>query len=398
MSGFDLLWLLLPVAAGVGWWTGRNAVNDGNRKKEADRRFRRFRSDYSRGINYLINEQPERAIDIFIEYLEVDAETVETHLALGNLYRRRGDHERAIHIHENIISRTSLSAGQRTEAKMELAHDYSSAGLFDRAEAIFKELTEVHGYRVQALKQLVDIYEHERDWAQAIVSAQQLELATGDPLGTIIAHYYCERAVRFQEERRFEKALEDLRRARETHDSCVRASLIEADIHTTLGDHRSAIRALQRVESQDPEFIPETIGPLHRSFAALGQADALQEYLSRLHERYGWSSVLLALAAIRQESDGPREAIRFIGDRLRRRISVRGLDRMLELEIDECRRLGDEPGSRVEMLKGLTEGLLLDRPIYRCERCGFPAKSLHWQCPSCKRWTTIKPIRGVEGE
>ncbi len=398
MSGLDLLWLLLPVAAGAGWLSGRNAVDDGDRKKEADRRFRRFRSDYSRGINYLINEQPERAIDVFIEYLEVDAETVETHLALGNLYRRRGDHERAIRIHENIISRSSLSAGQRTEAKMELGHDYSSAGLFDRAEVLFQELTEVHGYRVQALKQLVDIYEHERDWPQAIVSAQQLESATGDPLGTIIAHYYCEQADRFEKEGRIEKALEELRRARETDASCVRASLIEADIHTARDDHKSAIGALQRVEGQNPEFIPETIPRLHRSFVALGQGDALQEYLSRLHERYGWSSVLLALAAIRQESDGPREAIRFIGDRLRRRVSVRGLDRMLEIEIDECRRRGDEPSDRVEILKGLTEGLLLDRPVYRCERCGFPAKSLHWQCPSCKRWATIKPIRGVEGE
>ena len=393
LLGLEALWLLLPVAAGTGWLAARGATRQTSRKRETGG----LRSDYFQGINYLLNEQPDKAIEVFIKLIEVDSETVETHLALGNLYRRRGDVDRAIRIHQNLIARDSLSVQQRTEALLELGQDYMSAGLLDRAEDIFSELAEDADYRVQALRQLIDIYEQEKDWPKAISSARKLEKATGNQLGWIIAHYCCEQASRHCADGDHERALKHVQHARNMHGACVRASLIEADIHAERGEHERAISSLQRVEEQDPDFLPETVVRLDRSFRALDRIDALDQYLSKLMQRYGWISVTLTLADIKRESRGRREAIRFITERLRQRASVRGLDRLLDLEIEDQRDSGamDE---HLEILKGLTGELLFERPVYKCRHCGFPAKSLHWQCPSCKHWTSIRPIQGVEGE
>ena len=393
LLGLEVLWLLLPVAAGTGWLAARGATRRTSRKRERGG----LRSDYFQGINYLLNEQPDKAIEVFIKLIEVDSETVETHLALGNLYRRRGDVDRAIRIHQNLIARESLNVSQRTEALLELGQDYMSAGLLDRAEDLFSELAEDAEYRVQALRQLIDIYEQEKDWPKAITSARKLEKATGNQLGWIIAHYCCEQASRHCDEGELDRALKHVQQARNMHAACVRASLIEADIHAERGEHERAIHSLQRVEEQDPDFLPETVGRLRRSYQALERIEALDDYLSKLMNRYGWTSVTLTLADIKRESGGRREAIRFITERLRQRASVRGLDRLLDLEIEDQRDAG-ATSEQFEILKGLTGELLFERPVYKCGHCGFPAKSLHWQCPSCKHWTSIRPIQGVEGE
>ena len=391
--GLEMLWLLLPVAAGTGWWAARNATRGTVRKRDSGG----LRSDYFQGINYLLNEQPDKAIEVFIKLIEVDSETVETHLALGNLYRRRGDVDRAIRIHQNLVARESLSVPQRTEALLELGQDYMSAGLLDRAEDLFNELAEDTDYRVQALRQLIDIYEREKDWPKAIASARKLEKATGNQLGWIIAHYCCEQAGQHCSEGDTDRALKYVQQARNIHAACVRASLLEADIHAGRSEHEQAIRSLQRIEEQDPDYLPEAVDRLYRSYRALGRVDALDDYLSKLLKRYGWSSLTLALADIKRESGGRREAIRFMTDRLRQRASVRGLDRLLDLEIETRSDTGGM-GEHLEILKGLTAELLFERPVYKCSHCGFPAKSLHWQCPGCKHWTSIRPIQGVEGE
>ena len=391
--GLEMLWLLLPVAAGTGWWAARNATRGAVRKRDSGG----LRSDYFQGINYLLNEQPDKAIEVFIKLIEVDSETVETHLALGNLYRRRGDVDRAIRIHQNLVARESLSVPQRTEALLELGQDYMSAGLLDRAEDLFNELAEDTDYRVQALRQLIDIYEREKDWPKAVASARKLEKATGNQLGWIIAHYCCEQAGQHCSEGDPERALKYVQQARNIHAACVRASLLEADIHAGRSEHEQAIRSLQRIEEQDPDYLPEAVDRLYRSYRALDRIDALDDYLSKLLKRYGWSSLTLALADIKRESGGQREAIRFMTDRLRQRASVRGLDRLLDLEIETRSDTGGM-GEHLEILKGLTAELLFERPVYKCRHCGFPAKSLHWQCPGCKHWTSIRPIQGVEGE
>jgi len=209
MDPINLLWLLLPVAALSGWYLGQRRADPGR----DGGRERGLRSDYFKGINYLLNEQPDKAIEVFIKVLEVDQETVETHLALGNLYRRRGEVDRAIRIHQNLVARNTLSPEQRYEALLELGQDYLSAGLLDRAENLFKELAEASHYRVQALRQLIDIYEQEKDWDQAISCARQLERATGNQLGPVIAHYQCEQAEQLRERKEYKSALKLLGKA-----------------------------------------------------------------------------------------------------------------------------------------------------------------------------------------
>jgi len=391
LAPFDFLWFLLPLAAASGWLVGHY----GKRRRESAAAADDLRSNYFKGINYLLNEQPDKAIEAFIKVLEVDSETVETHLALGNLYRRRGEVDRAIRIHQNLIARPKLESEQRSEALLELGHDYLSAGLLDRAENILRELADSGDYPVQALRQLIDIYEQEKDWNKAIESARLLEKATGNHLSPVIAHYQCELAERFRESDDVDGALDQVKKALATHDRCVRASILEGDILTDLDEHERAIRAYQRVEEQDADYVPETIDRMQTCYRALDQAGDMDEYLNGLMKRYGWITLMLALADLKHDRDGTQSAIEFISDQLRRRTSVRGLDRLLELELESA---DPQNGAHVSILKDLTGELLSDRPIYKCLHCGFPARLLHWQCPSCKHWNTIKPIQGVEGE
>ncbi len=355
MNPEPLLWLLLPVAAASGWWLGRRRVADGERADED------LRSDYFRGINYLLNEQPDKAIEVFIKVLEVDHETVETHLALGNLYRRRGEVDRAIRIHQNLVARSSLEAVQRSEALLELGQDYLSAGLLDRAEDLFQELAQSDSYRVQALRQLIDIYEQESDWDKAIESSRELEKVTGNQLGAVIAHYHCEQAVAARQSGDVAAALRRIGQALDCHRGCVRASLIEGDVFAEQRDFQRALRAYQRVEDQDPDYLPETIGRTHRCYRALGHTEEMQSYLKRLLERYGWMSVALELADIQQRTRGADAAIEFMTTRLRERGSVRGLDRLMALELE---RSGVEAPEYFQLLKSLTGELLEDRPVY----------------------------------
>ena len=391
MNTLHYLWLLLPVAAASGWFVARRTAtrNDTNGPSNG------LRSDYFKGINYLLNEQPDKAIEVFIKVLEVDSETVETHLALGNLYRRRGEVDRAIRIHQNLMARESLSGEQRNEALLELGQDYLSAGLLDRAEDLFQELADTDRYRVQALRQLIDIYEQEKDWEKAVLSARKLEKETGDQLGGVVAHYHCELADKEWQAGDLGAALKAVQKALDAHRGCVRASLLEGDVLRQKQDYERAIRAYQRVEDQNPDYLPETVERIHACFSALGRPDDMDSYLSRLMDRYGWMTATLALAEIKEKQQGANAAITFMANQLKRRTSVRGLDRLLRLEIEEA----DEGSAQhLHILKDVTSELLEGRPVYKCVHCGFPAKSLHWQCPSCKHWNTVLPIQGVEGE
>ena len=386
----DLLWLLipvalLPVAAVSGWLSARRSVDLNRATSPGD-----IRSDYFRGINYLLNEQPDKAIEAFIRVLEVDSETVETHLALGNLYRRRGEVGRAIRIHQNLIARPTLSKDQRNEALLELGHDYMSAGLLDRAENLFQELCEADAHTIPALRQVIDLYEQEKDWDQAIVSAQRLAKATGENLGGVIAHYYCEKAeiVRLQGEN--DQALQITHKALESDRNCVRASLIEGDIAAKSGNYEAAIASYEQVEKQDPDFLPEVVPRFQNMFDQENCSHDVVEYLDGLAGRHGVITATLAVAKLKKDTAGVSEAVRFMSERLREKPSARGLEYLLKLKEDE---VGDS--DHLTMIKILTAELVENRSDYKCGHCGFPARFLHWQCPACKHWNTVKPFPGL---
>ncbi|MGI9333367.1 MAG: lipopolysaccharide assembly protein LapB, partial [Gammaproteobacteria bacterium] len=389
MTELTLLWLLLPVAALSGWYLGRR----NERQSDESGPAAELRSDYYRGINYLLNDQPDQAIEVFIKLLEVDADTAETHLALGNLYRRRGEVDRATRIHQNLIARAGLSEDQHNEALLELAQDYLSAGLLDRAEDLFNELSPGKRYKVQALRQLIDIYEQEKDWQKAIEAATELERATGNQLGAVVAHYLCELAMVDKHNGERDGALSRVREALTRHRASVRASLLEGELLAERGDHLRAIASYQRVEDQDPGYLPEALRRMADSFKTLGTSTALRDYLERVMQRHGTTTATLALADMVHKDKGAAAAAEFLSGQLEGRVSVRGIDKLLELEsgLSDTSQEPPPPSHSAALLKGLTEKLLEQRPVYQCEHCGFPAKSLHWKCPSCKHWNTVKP-------
>jgi len=388
---YELLWLLLPVATASGWYAASISV----RKGAAEGQAPALRSDYFKGLNHLLNEQPDKAVDVFTRVVAVDGETVETHLALGNLFRRRGEVDRAIRVHQNLVARPNLNPGDHAHAVMELGQDYMRAGLLDRAEVLFQQLVNNDGFADRALHRLTDIYQQEKDWDRAVEAARHLQDKTAKPYGHMIAHYHCEQAEAFSAEGRLDVALSYVQRALDVHSLCVRASLVEGEFRRLKGDHRGAARAYRRVEHQDPDYTSEIIGPLVECSIRLGRPSDISEYLTYLMERYGGMTVTLALADMKAHNEGEEAAIGFLAEQLRRRPSVRGLDRLMEMSLAYV----DGPAQDyLHMLKELTAKLLEDRPVYRCHQCGFSGKTLHWQCPGCKRWGTIKPIQGVEGE
>ena len=386
-----LIWLLLPVAATCGWiaalWANRtNKQQDVNRGLSAD---------YFKGIDYLLNDQQDKALDIFIQVLEVDVATTETHLALGNLYRRRGEVDRAIRIHQNVMARSELDSSQRSEALLELGQDYLSAGLLDRAEDLFRELVDGGYFVVQALRQLIDIYEQERDWHKAIAAACDLERETGSALGMVIAQYWCELADRARFDKDWDTANNYAVTAKQSFPACVRASIIQGDVLLSQGDARAAFDVYKSVQQQDVEFVSEVIEPMRRAAHACNDLEGLVDYLRCLLSEHGGISATLALAELTEENVGKTAAANFMTEQLRARPSVRGFDRLLELEIDSSK---GEQHAYAQTLKSLTAQLMANRPIYKCGHCGFPARAMHWQCPGCKHWNTVTPIQGVEGE
>lgn len=385
-----LLFLLLPVAAVSGWWIGSRQQAAEKSPVGGD-----FSSDYFKGLNYLLGEQPDKAIDVFVKMLEVDSETVETHLALGNLFRRRGEVDRAIRIHQNLMARPVLSREQRAFALFELGRDYLHAGMLGRAESLFLELLAQGSHRGEALARLLDIYQQEKSWDKAIDAAQRLENVSGRRMDDLVAQFYCELAEKSLEAGDERAAQRHIQQALATDRKCARASLLKADMEKAAGNYKEAIKALRQVEQQEPAYLPEAVPALAECYNLLGTSAEGEEYLRHLLQQYGGISPLLSLAELVRQRQGEGAAAELIVNSLRQRPSVRGLDRLIELDL-----VASEGAARENLLvlKELTKRLMDERSAYRCRNCGFKAKVLHWQCPSCRRWSSIRPVQGVVGE
>ena len=352
--------------------------------------------EYVVGLNYLLNEQPDKAVDVFIKLLEVDSETVETHLALGSLFRRRGEVDRAIRIHQNLIARTQLSDFQRKEALMALGQDYMSAGMFDRAEGIFLELVKLTNQReIGSLKGLLAIYQQEKAWEKALEVVQQIEESTGISMHIEAGHYYCEIATQALKKKQQDKAYQSIKEALIIDPSSVRASLMLANLEMQSGRHRPAIRALKRVQEQDPEFLNEIIEPLVECYRALDAMDECIDYLEQTLSKHPRASVIFVIGDYLSREKSVDFAIDYVSGHLGRYPSIRGLNRLIYWHLESAH---GKVRDKLQMLYAITSKFLENKPIYRCGQCGFSGKLLHWQCPSCKQWSKTKPIHGLEGD
>jgi lipopolysaccharide biosynthesis regulator YciM len=384
MDASDLLWLLLPLAAASGWLVARL-----EQKRRARQSFD-LPSAYFKGLNFLLNEQPDKAIEVFIRVLEVNSDTVETHLALGNLFRRRGEVERAIRIHQNLIARPTLDREQRSLALLELGQDYLKAGLLDRAENLFLELAEIRAHSEQALKLLLHIYQQEKEWEKAIAVVRKLARVSGRNMNSMIAHFYCELAELDYAHHSHASARERLMLALAADDKCVRASILLGDIDAREGNYGEAIEHWQRIEQQDIHYIGEVAERIAEGFRRMGNEQGLYDYFQVSLRRHGGVSLALTLADVINSREGAEAAEKFIVDWLRRTPNVHGLHKLLELNLVKAK---DSARNDLLMLKGIIEELRTQHLGYACGECGFKGKSLHWLCPGCNHWNTIKPVR-----
>jgi lipopolysaccharide biosynthesis regulator YciM len=382
---------LLPVAAASGWWWSRRGM-----RRSTDLRCSTFSTDYFRGLNYLINEQTDKAIEVFIRMLEDDPETVETHLALGSLFRRRGETSKAIQIHQNLIARTGLESRQRVEALYELGRDYLQAGLLDRAERPFRELVDLQPQHAPSRSSLAEIYEQEKDWDKAIEAVRGLGDDQLLPRGKVIAQYFCEKAQGAHQQGDRASAREFLRNALDEDDRCVRASQMYGDLEREAGNCAEAVSWYRHVEEQDKDFLPEVVEPMLDCLRRIASTTEVQEQLRRLLRQHPRNSILLALVEEVRRDVGEQAAEELLMEELQRKPSVLGLERLIDLKLSHI----DDPQTRGWMLglKTLSRQLLEDRPRYQCGNCGFQARHVHWQCPGCKEWNTVRPLIGVAGE
>ncbi len=380
----DLLWLLLPLAAASGWYA---AYREQRRKKS---RFpdNSLSQEYFRGINYLLNEQPDKAIEVFTQMLEVNTETVETHLALGSLFRRRGEVERAIRIHQNLIARPTLDKAQRSQALCELAQDYHKAGLLDRAENIFLELTEIPAHAEQALRSLMHIYEQEKEWDKAIAVGSRLAKTAARNIGPVLAQYHCELGEHELQAGNTARAQSCAMHALSIDHGCVRASILAGRAAATQGNDRDAIRAWQKIEQQDPKYLDEVIDEIVTAFGNLHEEQQLHRYLHDVASRKPGMHTLLTLTELIRGRDGESAAQIFVAENLRKMPSVPGLKKIVELQAVQ-----DSPvtGKNLDLIQEILGQLTAQQEGYQCRQCGFHSQTLHWQCPACHDWITMQP-------
>lgn len=382
----EFFWLALLSAIAFGWFVAKIQYTRKIKQTGFD-----LPSAYFKGLNYLLNEEPDKAIEIFVQVLEVNSETIETHLALGNLFRRRGEAERAIRIHQNLMARPALSSEQRALALMELGRDYLKAGLYDRAENLFQELTDDRQQGSEVLQSLLQIYEHEKEWKKAISSAQKLSKTTGKSMNNVIAQYYCELSDAAINTGDFAAASNLARQALTTDPGCVRASLIHGNVEAEQSNHREAIKAWKKIGDQDAMFLGEVADKVQDSFRALNDEQGLTRFFQTALDKHKTISIMLTMSEIINEQQGNNAAEKFIIEWLRKRPTVHGLYRLIDLSIKKS---GDKVSDDLVLLRGIIGELKNEHEGYVCQNCGFKGKVMHWLCPGCHKWNTVRPLSG----
>lgn len=384
ISMMELLLLLLPVAAASGWMAAKRSGNKGERFDKG------HDPDYYKGLNFLLNEQPDKAIDVFVQMLEVDSETVETHLALGNLFRRRGEVDRAIRIHQNLIARPTLKGEYRAMALLELGQDYMRAGLFDRAESLFQELTESSIHKEQALGNLLVIYEREKEWERSLKTANQLESITGKQLNNQCAHYYCELAEQAHAATDMVVASEYLKKAHACDKESARATILLGEMEKAKGDYSSAIRTFKQIARNSPMYLTMVLPLLRECYENSNAEEKYREYLLKLFATNKGLVEAVTLTRIIKDEEGDIAAVNFLKEYLKEHPSLDGLHQLVSLNSDDESIMSS---GMLLLLRRILDKLLEESPPYKCASCGFNAKTMHWQCPSCNNWSSIKPVR-----
>jgi lipopolysaccharide biosynthesis regulator YciM len=379
---FDLGWLLLlPLMFALGWVASRVDL----RQLRAERALRRDAPQaYYRGLNHLLNEQQDKAIDAFIEAMTADPDTVDLHFALGNLFRRRGEYERAVRVHQNLLSRADLPRQARERAQFALAQDFLKAGLLDRAEAAFQDLRR-SAYATQALSALLQISERTQDWHGAISRAAELEQRAAGTYQRQIAQYWCELAAQHHAARRESDAQAALDAALHAAPQGVRPRLMRAQWAQERGDLRFALQTLESIDLVQPEFLALAAVQIAQLRQQLGQ---VEEGLAWLRQRLAQTPAIDLLDAVLLLDPDPVSRARCAQNYLQSHRSLLALKRVLEHPMP-----GAVAPEAAAAMQGAVDNALRSRQRYRCAACGFEARQYFWHCPGCQGWETYPPRR-----
>jgi lipopolysaccharide biosynthesis regulator YciM len=375
--------LLFPLFFGLGWAAARIDI------RHLVKESRSLPRSYFQGLNFLLNEQPDRAIESFVDAVKVDPQTIELHFALGSLFRRRGETERAIRMHQSLVEREDLPEEMKLQALAELGQDYLKAGLLDRAEEVFDKLRS-SSLSEDAKRNLLEIYQLEKDWEKAIAIAAELpDVATQKE----IAEYYCELAAAELIRSRPSVAGEHLQTALERNRKCVRASLLQGDIEVQQDRVAAAIECWQRIEQQDPTYLALVAQRLLDAYRKLERREEGLQLLRGYLEHYPSLDLLDVVFQLVLEADGADAAYRLVRDELKRNPTLLGFDKLLE-----ARLLVASPENRpdLDLAKGIVQGYTRRLARYRCDNCGFKARQFYWRCPACGGWETYSPKRTEE--
>jgi len=387
----ELLFLLLPVAAAYGWYMGRRSAQQ-TKQDEANRLSR----DYVAGVNFLLSNQQDKAVDLFLDMLKEDTGTVEAHLTLGNLFRSRGEVDRAIRIHQTLMESASLSYDQRLLAVQQLGRDYMAAGMYDRAEDMFNQLVDETDFRIGALQQLLQIYQATSEWQKAIDVAERLVKLGKDKQRGEIAHFYCELALQQMGNDDMDRAMALLKKGAAADRTSPRVSIMIGRVLIAKGDYAKAMESLLRVIDQDKELVSETLEMLQTCYLQLGKNDEWAEFLTRCVEENVGATADLMLAEIIDQREGQDQAQVTVTRQLQRHPTMRVFHKLMDYHLHDA-----EEGRAKESLMALRDMVgeqIRSKPRYRCQKCGFTAFTMYWHCPSCRAWSTVKPIRGLDGQ
>lgn len=383
----QLWWLLaLPAFFVLGWIAARIDI------KQLEHESRALPRSYFKGLNFLLNEQPDKAIEAFIEAAQVDPETIEMHFALGNLFRRRGEADRAIRVHQNLVERDGLSEEQRLHALAELGQDYLKAGLLDRAEEIFLKLRSTSRDE-DALKNLLEIYQQEKEWAKAIVIAESLPGHADHLWQKEIAEFRCEMAASELLRGHHEEARRLLDAALAANRKCVRALILLGDLERKLGAGEAAIGYWIRIEQHNPPYLALIAERLMQMFTELDRAAQGLDLLRGWLKLYPSYDLLETVYQAELQASGAETAYRLVKEELRRNPTLLGLDKFLEAQLLVT---PSERRADLEVVKNLIHAHTRRVARFCCTQCGFKARQFYWRCPGCGGWETYPPRRSEE--
>ncbi len=386
-----LLFLLLPVAAGYGWIMGRNSVRQAQRKQSSI-----LSRHYYKGLNFLLSDQPDKAVDTLIKMINLNSDTVETHIAMGNFFRHRGEIDRAIKIHQNLVSKEEIQGTQQENALKELGKDYMQAGFLERAEGAYLQLLNSDRHNQVAQQQLYSIYQTTKEWERAIELAEKMVECHGDTddVSERLAHFYCEQAQLEQDKGQQGEALILLQKAVNADEHAVRPWLMLGHIALDQKRFSDANAYFIQVAEHDLNWFSEAVPSLEEIARETGDWDGFEKALASHWQECATS--YLAMVDIKIHQGKTSEAAQYLLDQLRKRPTMKGFKTLMGLYIDQIN--DAESADSLRLLKGLVEEQIKQRPKYRCASCGFSGRKLYWLCPSCKKWNVVKPIKGLDGE